>query len=401
MANPKFVLRSLDVFAMYGLNNLPPFGSPGPAAILAAINKEQGIALESRQVAIGTPSATSGDMLFNTNLLLTAVSGQGLKGTYTVRYNRADAALASALNNRVLPGNSSFNAATTHELIPLLNSASGLTLVAADIVNEPIAPGTNSFNVKAAATSFFFLPGTTFKVYAGEIVQPPWMLFDINQLADLAGSGATAIPTNTAKDETYLIDGEPSLRINAGGGLRIVFGSVFDSSIPEWTLEWSSRLNATSTTYSNLLYVSNATTVAFINRTSDQGYGYRIQNAPNSGVVQGDVWNFPFGSAAKLGVLTRYAAVKKNGVITMYVDGVATLMANGTTNVYTSASLPAGAGVTNCDRIEIGGLAQNISHVRLSKYARYSANYTPKPFKSPSFATVAPVTNALGFDPES
>lgn len=400
MANPKFVLRSLDVFAMYGLNNLPPFGSPGQAAILAAINKEQGSSILARQVTIGGPvAAAAGDTLFNTSVLLTSVANQGFSGNFTFRYNRADASAAGALNNLVVPGTAFFAVTDTHALIPLINTATGLTLVTADIVKEDIPAGTNSFNVKAASTSYFFLPGSTFKVYSGEVAGDPWMLFDVNTLTDRMGTGATGVLTSAAADPTYLIDGEPSLKITGTGNLTINLSQLFDSTIPEWTLEWSSRLNVATTGYALLMRLMNASTYTFAQRTSDAGFGSRIQQGTTFAATA-DAWNLPLSNASRNGVLTRYAAQKRNGRITMYVDGVATKLANGTTSSYTADNFPAGAGIVNNDRLIIGLLAQNISHIRLSKFARYPMNYTPRPFKAPSFAFVAPITDAAGFDPE-
>lgn len=399
MANPKFVIRSLDLFTLYKTNNLPPFGSPGQAAIIAALNKEQGTTLLARQVTFGTPGVSPGDALFNTALTLTSVVGQGYKGTFTVRYNRADASLSTVLNNLVLPGGQTITVGNTHALIPLINTATGLTLVTDDIVNEAIPAGSKSVTLKAASTSYFFLPDSTFKVFAGAVTGDPWMLFDVNTLTDKMGTGATGVLTSAAPDPTYLIDGEPSLKITGTGSLKITLATLFDSTIPEWTLEWSSRLNTSTTAYATLIVLRNATAFTFAQRTADSGFGLRIQQGITFAAA-GDAYNFPFGSAAKNGVLTRYAAVKKNGVITMYVDGKATNLANGTGASYTVKGLPAGAGLVNNNEITLGLLAQNIGHIRLSKFARYSIDYTPAPFKQPSFAFIAPVTDALGFDPE-
>lgn len=400
MANPRFVLRSLDVFTLYKLNNLPPFGSPGQAAIIAALNKEQGTTLLARQLTFGVPTPTVNDALFNTSITLTSVVGQGYKGSFTVRYNRANAALSTVLNNVVLPGNRTFAAANTHALIPLINTATGLVLTTDDIVNETIAPGTNSVLLKGADTSYFFLPGSTVKVYSGVVEGDAWMLFDVNTLTDLKGTGATGVLASASVDNTYLIDGEPSLKILNAGTLKIAMPQVFDSSIPEWTMEWSCRLNAATTGYANLWYMHAGTNNAFVQRTGDNGFGNRLQQGFQMATAN-EAWNLPFTSAAKNGVLTRYAAVKKNGIVSMFVDGKLTNMAVGTGFAYNVKGFPAGAGVVNNNEIYIGTLAQNIGHIRISKFARYTLDYTPKPFKDPSFASIAPITDALGFDPET
>ena len=86
MANPKFVIRSADAWAMYGLSNLPPFSVAGSVGILAAINREQGSNVLARQVTLGIPGGSPGDTLYNTAIVLTSVANQGYKGTYTFRY---------------------------------------------------------------------------------------------------------------------------------------------------------------------------------------------------------------------------------------------------------------------------------------------------------------------------
>jgi hypothetical protein len=165
-------------------------------------------------------------------------------------------------------------------------------------------------------------------------------------------------------------------------------------------MEWSSRFNASTTGYANLFYMHVGALNAFVQRTGDSGFGFRIQHGIQMATAP-EAWSIPFTSATKNGILTRYAAVKKNGVISLFVDGKLTNMASGTGAVYNVKGFPAGAGVSNNNEIVIGTLAQNISHVRISKFARYSIDYTPKPLKpKPSFADIAPITDALGFDPE-
>jgi hypothetical protein len=293
--------------------------------------------------------------------------------------------------------------ATTHDLIPAINTATGSIITTDDIVNEPIPADTDWCEVTAAATSHMFLAGTKAVVGQKPLVADPWLLFDTGTMTDLAGRNPTLTLTNAAVDNTYLIDGEPTVKINQGGTLALAFNELFDSTVLEWTLEWSSRLNAASTAYNNLVVMQDAVNTVFIQRQADSGYGTRIQQGYRT-TSAGDVNNFPFGSAAKNGVLTRYAAVKKNGVITMYVDGVPTNMANGTGTNYNVKAFNAGAGSTTVNRLTLGILAQNIGSIRLTKKALYEAEYIPRPLKpvvtDPTFDSIIPVGKLDGFQPQ-
>lgn len=161
MANPKLVLRSADVWVMYGLNNLPPFSVAGPVGLLAAINKEQGITLLTRQITFGVPTPTSGDTLYNTRLVLDSVVGQGYKGSFTLRYNRVN--LSVAFNGKTLVNLPTLTA-TILELLPAINAQYTLGLTASDIVDGPIDPEAAQLTLTVKSSSEFYVPGSTMVV---------------------------------------------------------------------------------------------------------------------------------------------------------------------------------------------------------------------------------------------
>lgn len=156
MANPKLVLRSVDVWAMYGLSNLPPFSVAGSVGILAAVNREQGSNILARQVTFGSLTVSQNDTLFNTSVVLTAVDGQGFKGTYTFRYNRVDLSVAFQGKDMTLPG--SFP--DVFSALSAINTKFGVALEQRDVINSAIAVPGGTITVRTKPTSFYYNSGT-------------------------------------------------------------------------------------------------------------------------------------------------------------------------------------------------------------------------------------------------
>lgn len=156
MANPKFVIRSADAWAMYGLSNLPPFSVAGSVGILAAINKEQGTNILASQLTFGTLSVSQNDTLYNTSVVLNSVANQGFKGSYTFRYNRVDMSVPFKGKDMTLTG----NYADVFSALSAINAKFGLALEQRDVLNSAIAVPGGQITVKAKPTSFYYTPGS-------------------------------------------------------------------------------------------------------------------------------------------------------------------------------------------------------------------------------------------------
>lgn len=394
--------RQIAGYALINDGN-PIVGKNGRDAIFDAILAQSKTVRPKTHFTLGQPEAfdyVGPASSYNARIKLTANVVAKLRGEMWFYYNRTSIAHIVRDPNAIRV----IGVATTHDLIPVINAATGYVITTDDIVNEPIPADSDWFEITAAATSHMFLPGSKGIVGQKPIVADPFLLFDTVTMTDLTGRNPTLALTNATVDNTYLIDGEPTVKILNGGTLALTLNEAFDSSIPEWTLEWSSRLNAASAAYNNLVLVSNASLSMFVQRQADSGYGTRIQQGYRT-TSAGDVNNFPFGSAAKNGVLTRYAAVKnKDGTITMYVDGKPTNMANGTGTTYNVKSFYAGVNLGMMTRIALGVLAQNIGSFRLTKKALYQAEYIPRPLKPvvvvPTFDSIVPVGKLDGFQPQ-
>ena len=393
--------RQIAGYALINDGN-PIVGKNGRDAIFDAIMVQSKTVRPKTHFTLGQPEAFSYNgpaLSYNARIKLTANLAAKLKGEMWFHYNRTSIAhmLRDPTVVRVI------GVANTHALIPLINAATGYVITTDDIVDEPIPAGSDWFEVTAAATSHMFVPGSKGVVGQKPLNIDPWLLYDAATMTELKGRNVTPVITGAVTiDSSYLIDGEPTVNIPTGGLIELnLANDIFDSGIAEWTLEWSSRLNASTTGYANLMYLATQTQTGFVQRTSDSGFGLRIQQGANA-LTAGAVNNFPFGSAQKNGVLTRYAAVKKDGVIRMFVDGKPTLMANGTGFTYSVASFVAGTGLP-ITRLGFGTLAQNMGAVRLTKKALYQAEYTPVPLKPPSLPTLGsliPVGELDGFQPQ-
>lgn len=381
----------------------PITGKTGRDAIFDAIIFQSKITRPKSHFILGQPEAaelTVEGLTYNTRIKLAATLASKLRGEMYFYYNRSHirSMVKVPANVRVI------GATTTHDLIASINTATGSIITTDDIVNEPIPADTDWCEVTAAATSHMFVAGTKSIVGQKPVVTDPFLLFDTVSMTDLTGRNPTLTLTNAAVDNTYLIDGEPTVKIENGGALALTLNEAFDTSVPEWTLEWSSRLNASSVAYNNLMVMSAGSVTAFVQRQADSGFGGRIQQGYTTANA-GSVNNFPFGSAAKNGVLTRYAAVKNiDGTITMFVDGKPTMLANGTGTTYSVKSFYAGANLGLMTRIALGALAQNIGSFRLTKKALYKAEYIPRPLKQvavdPTFDSFIPVGKLDGFQPQ-
>lgn len=156
MANPQFVVRSVDAFVMYRVVNAPPFAVAGSTGLLAAINREQGSTLQAAQVTVSDPTISNGDTLFNTSVLLTAIAGKGYKGTYTFRYNRVPLADAFVGKEMTLTG----TYANVHAALSAINTKFGIVLEQKDVANTTIGTPGGQITLTAVAASTYYTPGT-------------------------------------------------------------------------------------------------------------------------------------------------------------------------------------------------------------------------------------------------
>ncbi|MNQ77659.1 hypothetical protein D3C85_925430 [compost metagenome] len=99
---------------------------------------------------------------YDTKVLLTAQPSALLAGSMYWHYNRAPMSKLSSAGN--IAGIVIGAAANVHALISAINTATGMALTTADLVNDPIVAGSVEVTITAAATSYIFQPGSTVNV---------------------------------------------------------------------------------------------------------------------------------------------------------------------------------------------------------------------------------------------
>jgi hypothetical protein len=107
-----------------------------------------------------------GDVVgYNSKVKLTPTALAQLSGEMYFHYNRVYMNRMPDLSSVVVGSET-----TTHALISKINTLTGMQLTVADIVDEPIDSEATVVSIKAAATSYLFVPGTSVSV--GSILPP-------------------------------------------------------------------------------------------------------------------------------------------------------------------------------------------------------------------------------------
>jgi len=202
-------------------------------------------------------------------------------------------------------------------------------------------------------------------------------------------SGKTNVTSGVIREEPPSIgDVTVSLPLGNLDNITWEFDQPLDLSARDWTLEWSSHNEASVLAgyVADTALLSTAGLEAVCARYGNSGYGERFQLGGNMATAA-VVWNSRFTKSAVNGVLKNYALVSVAGQISLYVDGVKEMLANGTSSNYTAASFASNASLTAVKYIRLGGYGANAitmpakrGKARFSLFARYSDNYTPTPF---------------------
>jgi hypothetical protein len=217
-------------------------------------------------------------------------------------------------------------------------------------------------------------------------------LYDPVTNTDLVGGPAvTTLSGGAVADETILINGQPTLKFPSVTAKHVItFPTDLNLVQGNWTLEWSFINNSAPTAYANDFVMYSRTGgagVGLYTRFGDGGFLNRwVLSDPRGAATPSLTQPLPFTKAALVGLTTNVALVSIAGVIRVYVNGVATMMAlgNGSTNYNQPTFIAEGM-----DKIYAFGLGDvnstvravpgNRGRIRLSNFARYKSNYTPGP----------------------
>lgn len=404
-APPGFSLRNVEGYAVTLQLSTIPSKATGDDSLKAMMNLVAKQRILDRHMFLSNPGSYGGPE-GNTTVRLTVDPAAMFSGYVDFHYSRIPLDRLRLLNTWSKLNQEVARKPTIHELIPDINRLGEISLTPLDLVDGPITD--DKVTLTAAATSKFFIPGTTVNISGlGVVVGEPWMLFDMENNKEITGNVAvTAAYTNMTIDDSLVLDNRKSAKIPANGQILLTLAQGFDPNIPEWTFEYTIRPNMTTSTYLQIMsmYASAVGAYPGINhRTSDGGFGRRWQMGQDFR-SQPSCYHPNFNQNTKVGVPTSVAFVKRLGVVTIFVDGKPQMLAPGTTTNYTFAAVPwADAAAHNTIKFgaTTSGLGLNVGAVRISKFARYLTEYQPRSLIPPAMDSLIPVGSLDGFDRES
>lgn len=153
-------LRTLNGYAMVPFAKLPT-GANGASSLMALILQKSKSVRPASQFSLG-PVEVSTEPGYDSKALLTAQPSSLLSGSMYWYYNRSPMSKLSSAGN--IAGITIGAAANTHALISAINTATGMVLTTADIVNTAIVAGSVEVTLTAADTSYIFAPGSTVNI---------------------------------------------------------------------------------------------------------------------------------------------------------------------------------------------------------------------------------------------
>ncbi|WDS62037.1 hypothetical protein [Pseudomonas phage D6] len=234
--------------------------------------------------------------------------------------------------------------------------------------------------------------GTPIPPETGDVI----FYVDMATLTETIRGHAVSVANGAVVDNTFLIDGKPTLKMPTAGGttgsrLRVSLSPALDLSGTNWTIEWSTYYVTAPGTWANDFYLTESTYYkGVMSRFADSGWNGLMMFADNStNNVSTARVNLSPGALA--GQLHRYAITCRAGRIRYYINGQLVGMRAGTN------SNPGAFGeyfdvqtvnnFANLTQLNIGGFAgaavntsRYIGNVRISNFVRYNGNYTPVPF---------------------
>jgi hypothetical protein len=150
-------IRSIVGYAIGIPPAVLPKGVTGQVALMNLVIAAAKSPRTSSDFTLGAPTVLTGNANYNSQVLVTATGTSNLQGSITLPYNRVDI-------GRIIDDKSHFDFSSATDLtslLPLLNTASGMTLTSDDINPITIASTDESITLTAATTSRFFIPGLT------------------------------------------------------------------------------------------------------------------------------------------------------------------------------------------------------------------------------------------------
>lgn len=198
--------------------------------------------------------------------------------------------------------------------------------------------------------------------------------------------GYTFTPgAGVAFEQSPSIDG-----VTLGGQLGtvntlITLNSPINLANSDFTLEYSSVITGPDATYiGEVGLLAALDSNGLYTRYASPGFGDRFQGI--NGTQFTNVFNTSYTKSTK-GTLKRIALVKQGNLIYLYYNGVRQKLASGLGTSYTLDGITPPVELSSIKYIAMGRVntsmdscLMKLGPIRLSNYARYTADYTPVPF---------------------
>jgi hypothetical protein len=390
-SSTKGQLRQISAFVMQ--KKLAQVKTGGLTGLWALIQADAKQTISQSQLSVSAPVVDSSKLNCNTYVTVAPIGTllQQYSGTYKLYYNRTDIANAflGGANNTWLLGTIA-SATTIRALIAQVNTKYGLALDPMDVVDGPVAAGTTKLHLVADANSYVYKPGTDVYLmntvalsaavtslnlpgFANAAGQGPAASTKLLMHFDNAGNtGYTEVLSHTVTNNGAAAAGSVGMfgagYFPSGSGYLAVTDPGDLSFTGDLTIEfWAWHTNITQ----NGMILSKGT-------SAQAGYQY-IQSTsglvrilgPDGTVIVGT----PDSSKTKVGTWQHFAFVRSGNTWSCFVDGVlvqsVTSSATFGSNNY---ALWIGSFLNGSTYLPFSG---RIDELRLSKIARYSANFTP------------------------
>lgn len=226
--------------------------------------------------------------------------------------------------------------------------------------------------------------------------EPGLILYDPETNSDLMGNATITYRGTYNLDQAIRFFGKPTVKCTENDGIHIapINPNLLNLNGTDWTYEYEiyqTPVTGTESTAFRYYYWDVTSTSGIANgcRAGDAGQGYLRQFSISSFQTPTSNYRIPEQrtSAAVVSQYLQMALVCKNGRITNYVNGIAQPLANGTGTPssfpLTSWPCPSDAGYLRNIRhgwisSAILGVSANRGRIRISDFARYERNYTPR-----------------------
>lgn len=221
---------------------------------------------------------------------------------------------------------------------------------------------------------------------------PPILLYDPVTNTDLTGNSTIVTNGSPVIDDSVKFYGFSTATWNENTGVFLTFKdqNILNLYNSDWTYEYEIQQTEAPTNYKFYYWdVLSNSSIANGGRSTDSGYGFFRQFGINGfgASDNSQMWRIQGSQSSLVGTPQQIALVCRDKVISIYVNGVRQALASGTGSApsFNTFSYPCPSNAGYLRQVRHGylsaqskGVASKRGRIRVSNYARYLSNYTPK-----------------------